>query len=135
MSSLTVLFCENTADLIKAKRIEKSLVIVITSGLVKRKAFVDALNEQLEPPVAGTKSMQTLNTFKNMFDSVAFRKGLEITFTFVNGSVTTKVDGMKLGKLQDGVFSDALLGLYLGKTPVSEKAKKAFGEGLYRLSV
>lgn len=96
---------------------------------------MDALNEQLEPPVSGTKSVQTLNTFKNMFDSVAFRKGLEITFTFVNGNVITKVDGMKLGKLQDGVFSDALLGIYLGQKPVSEKAKKAFGEGLYRLSV
>lgn len=121
-------------DLINARRVEKNLMIVITSGLVKRKSFVEALNEQLEPPVTGTKSMETLSRFREQFDTIQFRKGLEISFTCHNGTLTTKVDGKKLGDLKDAYFTDALLNIYLGDKPVSESAKRSFGQGLYKMA-
>lgn len=39
------------AELVAHEGVEKTLRIVITSGLVKRKAFLEALEERLEPPL------------------------------------------------------------------------------------
>ncbi|KAI8103498.1 hypothetical protein M9435_004835 [Picochlorum sp. BPE23] len=121
------------ADLMKHSSLEKALRVVITSALVKRKAFVSALDEQLKPPLSGTASEETLANFGSMFDSVSFRKGMDISFFFERDAMITKVDGQEIGRLRDDRFSKAFLNLYLGSSPVSVKAKEEFGRGIYSM--
>jgi len=110
------------------------LVLVITSGLVKRKSFLDALNERLSPPIVKAKEDAVLERFKNSFDNVEFRKGLEISFTFLRGNeVITKADGLELVAIRNKALSNTLLDIYLGKDPVSKGAKESFAAGLARM--
>jgi len=120
-------------DLMRHSSIEKALRVVITSGLVKRKAFVSALDEQLKPRLSGTSSEETLSTFTSMFDSISFRKGMDISFFFERDALITKVDGHVIGRLRDDRFSKALLNIYLGSSPVSVHAKEAFRRGIYSM--
>jgi hypothetical protein len=118
------------AELIKASNVEKSLVIVISSKLVKRGNFLDALNERLSPPMVKAGETPALETFKSQFDRVNFRKGLQISFTFSGGRLITKADGKELGSLGSRALSETLMDIYLGNNPVSPVAKAAFGQGL-----
>ena len=120
--------------LVKDSGIEKALRIVITSGLVKRKSFIDALDAKLKPAVRSTKSEKTLEDFCSMFDSVAFRKGLEVNVFFNKGDMVTTVDGREIGRLKDKRFCEEFLNMYIGKDPVSAKAKEEMGRGLYRMA-
>lgn len=60
-------------------------------------------------------------------------KGLEISFNFRDGRLTTKADGREIGSLQNSALSNTLLEIYLGNDPVSPTAKDSFGEGLANL--
>lgn len=117
--------------------VEKTLVLVITSGLVKRKQFLDALNERLAPPLAKGKEGAALDAFKRQFGSVAFRKGLEIAFHFDKSgkTVTTKADGKVLQTIGNATLTKTLLDIYVGSDPVSPQAKKDFGIGLARMAL
>ena len=121
------------AELSKATSIEKSLVLVITSGLVKRKNFLEALEERLEPPMTKANENAALQAFKQQFDNVTFRKGLKITFTFTGGKLVTKADGKELQTLSNKTLAEVLLDIYTGGNPVSPAAKKAFATGLARM--
>lgn len=119
---------------IQSTDVEKVLRLVISSNLVKRKAFLKALDERLQPVVRGTHSEKTLATFCSMFDTVSFRKGLDVTFFFQpGGDMVTKADGKELGRLHDAQFSKEILNIYLGKDPVSLQAKHHFGRGIYTI--
>lgn len=100
---------------------------------MRRKVFVDSLNAQLEPKLSGTTSEASLQKFRSQFDDISFHKGLEVDFTCMNGEVTTKVDGKKLGKVKDAALSEALVNIYLGDQAVSQSAKEAFGRGIYKM--
>lgn len=67
------------AELASHSSIEKTLRIVITSGLVKRGPFLDAFNERLAPPLEAAGVSEALHQFQRQFDDAKFRKGLEIT--------------------------------------------------------
>lgn len=118
-----------------AGNIEKSLVLCITSGVVKRKNFLDALNERLAPPMTQAKEGAALEAFKQQFDEVTFTKGLEISFTFTGGKLVTKADGKELKTLTNNCLAQTLLDIYIGSNPVSPGAKKAFATGLARMLV
>ena len=121
-------------ELCNAETVEKSLVLVISSGLVKRKNFLEALETRLAPPLAKLKESAVLETFKEQFDGVEFKKGLEISFTFLDGkTVTTMADGRELNTVHSKALSKTLLDLYLGKNPVSPNARDAFAVGLARM--
>lgn len=116
------------------KNVEKTLVLVITSGLVKRKNFLEALNERLAPAMAKVGEDAALEEFKAQFDAVEFRKGLEIAFNFAGGRLVTRANGKTLKTMNSRAMADTLLDLYVGSNPVSPGAKKAFAEGLARLA-
>lgn len=120
-------------SLSKAHGIEKALVLVITSRLVKNKNFLDALNERLAPPLTQANQTKALEQFKSQFDSVNFRSGLKISFTFKGNKLVTKADGKEIGTLSNQSLNDALLDIYLGKNPVSKDARDNFGKGLARM--
>lgn len=65
-------------ELVKAQNVEKSLVIKITSGLVKRGNFLVALNERLSPPLKRLGQDEVIKSFESQFDSVSFRKWMSI---------------------------------------------------------
>jgi hypothetical protein len=85
------------AELIKAEGVEKTLEVVITSGLVKQKAFLQALEERLAPPLAKVGQSGVLDGFRAQFHNANFRKGLRLSFTTKGGRVTTKIDGAEVG--------------------------------------
>ena len=117
-------------ELVGRSDVDKIISIVISSGFVSRKKFVNALDDALLPAVKATCSEATLNRFRDLFDNVAFKKGLHIDFYLRDGKLTTKVDGRALGTLSDPYFTSAFAGVYLGADPVSPKAKEAFRKGI-----
>lgn len=60
--------------LIKSSTVEKSLMIKITSGLVKRGNFLEALNERMQRPLQRMGETKALELFQTQFDDVQFRK-------------------------------------------------------------
>lgn len=118
-------------ELIKAGWVEKSLVLVITSGLVKRTNFLEALEERLKPPLVEKRQEAVLQSFRNLFDTVEFKKGLQISFTITGGNtLKTRAGGKDLGTLVNPELSNTLLDIYLGSNPVSPQAKNAFANGI-----
>jgi hypothetical protein len=117
-------------ELVNRPEVDKIISCIISSSLVSRKKFLNALDERLLPEVRSSDSEATLGKFRGLFDNVSFRKGLNVSFFFRKGSVMTKVDGKELGELHDPAFSRAFLNMYLGADPVSPKAKDAFRQGL-----
>eukprot|EP00887_Chlorella_sp_A99_P007281 scaffold2.g7281.t1 len=118
-------------ELARRQGIEKTLRIVITSGLVKRRSFLDALNERLAPALKAAGAEAALEAFQRQFDAARFRKGLEISFTWTPaGRLVTKVDGEQVGALSSRELRKALLDVYVGRDPVSADAKASFGRGL-----
>jgi hypothetical protein len=117
-------------ELVKATDVDKIISCIISSSIVSRKKFVNALDDALLPAVKSTTSEATLGEFRTLFDNVAFRKGLHVDFYLRGGSLTAKVDDKELGSLHDPAFCRAFLDMYLGANPVSPKAKDAFRRGL-----
>ena len=94
-------------------------------------SFIEALEERLAPPLAAAGQLAMLEAFTRQFDAAAFRKGLDIAFTFRGGGrLVTRVDGQQVGAIANRALASALLQIYLGRTPVSQGAKDSFGAGL-----
>lgn len=117
-------------EVISADCITKTLRIIITSGLVKRGNFLDALNERLAPPLQKKGESSLLMQFTSQFDDAKFRKGLEICFTSEGKKLVTRLDGKEAGVINSKTLVNALFDIYLGKDPVSKDAKLCFGRGL-----
>lgn len=117
-------------ELLRHEDIEKTLHIVITSGVVKQKAFLSALEERLKPRLQAAGQLAALDTFKRQFDDAAFRKGLEITFTAQGDKLTTTIDSMQVGAIASPELTRTLLDVYLGADPASKGAKESIGHGL-----
>lgn len=122
-------------ELVKQEHVEKTLRIVITSGLVKRKSFLHALEERLEPPLKQAGELGAMEQFVQQFDATDFRKGLEITFTTAGSRLTTAIDGQQVGTIANGPLAHSLLDIYLGANPASPGAKDSFGAGLASMVV
>ncbi|KAG2422594.1 hypothetical protein HXX76_015921 [Chlamydomonas incerta] len=111
--------------------VEKSLRLVISSRLVDRKKFLDALEDRLAPRLKQAGEPSTLDNFRAQFDSVHFEKGLEIAFTCVdNKKLVTKVAGQEKGSIASPALCSSLFDIYLGTDPVSKDAKTSFGKSL-----
>ncbi|KXZ46448.1 hypothetical protein GPECTOR_43g884 [Gonium pectorale] len=92
-----------------APHVEKTLRLVISSRLVDRKKFLDALDERLAPRL---------------------KQGMEIAFTCSdNKKLVTHVAG-KTSALSSPALCSSLFDIYLGPDPVSRDAKATFGRSL-----
>lgn len=117
-------------ELLAADSVEKTLKIVITSKLVKQRAFLEALEERLEPPLKQAGELAALEAFKRQFDDAPFRKGFEITFDWKGPKLVTKLDGKQVGAITNHQLARALLEIYIGRDPASRPAKESIGQGL-----
>lgn len=117
-------------ELVSHEGIEKTLRIVITSGMVKQRPFLEALEERLEPPLKQAGELEALQRFKRQFDGAPFRRGLQITFCASGTKLTTTIDGKQVGTIASRQLTRALLDIYLGTDPASKGAKDSFGRGL-----
>ncbi|EFN51273.1 hypothetical protein CHLNCDRAFT_55230 [Chlorella variabilis] len=120
----------SAAELVSHEGIEKTLRIVITSGMVKQRPFLEALEERLEPPLKQAGELEALQRFKRQFDGAPFRRGLQITFCASGTKLTTTIDGKQVGTIASRQLTRALLDIYLGTNPASKGAKDSFGRGL-----
>ncbi|GAB4820062.1 hypothetical protein N2152v2_007108 [Parachlorella kessleri] len=124
-------------ELVAAEGVEKTLSLVMTSGLVKRENFLHALAERLEPPLKKARRCSSvagdttsLELFKRLFDGVEFRKTLPLAFTATRKGLVTQVDGKEVGVVPSKQFVRAFFDMYIGSDPVSKSAKDSFGKGL-----
>ncbi|KAG7671359.1 hypothetical protein Ndes2526B_g02142 [Nannochloris sp. 'desiccata'] len=122
-------------ELCKADNIEKSLVLVMTSKLVNKHNFLQALEDRLTPPLTKLKELAALEDFKRQFDGVDIKKGLKISFNFTKGKVVTKAGDKELSTLSNKALVSNLLDSYLGNAPVSPRAKEEFAAGLAQMLV
>ncbi|KAG2486136.1 hypothetical protein HYH03_015229 [Edaphochlamys debaryana] len=118
-------------DAVVSSPLEKSLRLVISSRLVDRKKFLDALEERLAPKLKQAGEPATLDVFRSQFDSVHFEKGLEIAFTCLdNKKLVTQIGGKEMGTIASPSLCTSLFSIYLGSDPVSKDAKSTFGHSL-----
>lgn len=111
--------------------VERTLRLVISTGLLKRATFVSTLEERLGPALRSAGEPGTLASFASLFDGVDFKSGTEVVFsTKGGGKLATRIDGREKGELSSKALVESLLDIYLGRDPVSPDAKRAFGEGL-----
>jgi hypothetical protein len=110
--------------------VEKSLLLVMTSSLVNRSNFLEALDSRLAPALARANQAAVLKDFRAQFDDVDIRKGVPIAFTFSSGRMATRAGGKEVGTIANRALSAAVLDAYLGVDPVSKPAKEEFGKGL-----
>lgn len=111
--------------------VERTLRLVITTGLLKRSTFVSTLEERLGPALRKAGEDQTFESFAALFDGVDFKSGTEVVFsTKGGGKLSTRIDGKEKAALSSRALCESLLDIYLGRDPVSPDAKRAFGEGL-----
>mmetsp|Transcript_24438 Transcript_24438/g.67942 ORF Transcript_24438/g.67942 Transcript_24438/m.67942 type:complete len:111 (+) Transcript_24438:679-1011(+) len=103
---------------------------MINYGGISRDTFWNALKERLEPPLAKAGEKDTLQKFGAQFNDVKFHKGLDIAFTCKGNTTTTWVDEKKVKTIESPHLNKALMGIYMGDSPVSEDAKANFGRGL-----
>ncbi|EFJ45108.1 hypothetical protein VOLCADRAFT_106123 [Volvox carteri f. nagariensis] len=116
---------------VAAPNVEKTLRLVISSRLVDRKKFLEALEERLAPRLKQAGEPGTLEEFRKQFDGVHFERGLEIAFTCPdNKKLVTKVGGQQKGTISSGALCSSLFDIYLGSDPVSNEAKTTFGKSL-----
>lgn len=66
------------------------------AGLVKRRAFLAALEGRLEAPLRAAGQLPAMTAFARQFDAANFRKGLQIEFTAGGGRLTTVIDGRQV---------------------------------------
>lgn len=122
------------ADLVEAHDVERTLRLVITFAHISRAQFVRALEERLNPFVERDEDKMLLQTFKQQFDEVDIRPGLEICFVAgPNGRLVTKIAGEKKQDFCSPAIVSALLNIYVGEDTVSPDAKASIGRGLAAL--
>uniref|UniRef100_A0A061RGD1 Chalcone-flavonone isomerase family protein n=1 Tax=Tetraselmis sp. GSL018 TaxID=582737 RepID=A0A061RGD1_9CHLO len=117
-------------EFIAADGIEKTVRLKISYNGITRGAFWKALKERLEPPLEKAGEISTLEKFGGQFETVAFHRGLDIAFTCKGMTTVTRVDGREVGAITSAALTEALLGVYMGDSPVSQGAKENFGRGL-----
>lgn len=118
-------------DLMYRDDVGKALRLVINYGRLKRKQFVDALDERLAPSLRKAGHDEHLEEFRRQFDSITLSKGTELVFTTEKGGkLVTHVDGKQVGTIASKPLVDALFGIYVGPDAVSSAAKQSFGRGL-----
>jgi len=117
-------------SLIAADSVEKTVRLVISFGSLKRTQFLDALEERLVPALKEAGESAVLDQFKDQFNSVEFRRGMEITFTSVGNKLVTKVDGESYGAVTNPAFTSALFNIWLGPDSVSPDTKESLGKTL-----
>ncbi|GLC56377.1 hypothetical protein PLESTB_001098100 [Pleodorina starrii] len=116
---------------VSAASVEKTLRLVISSRLVDRKKFLEALEERLAPRLKQAGEPGVMDEFRRQFDGVHFERGLEIAFTCPdNKKLVTNIGGQQKGTIASGALCSSLFDIYLGSDPVSKDAKDTFGRSL-----
>ncbi|EIE20825.1 chalcone isomerase [Coccomyxa subellipsoidea C-169] len=114
-----------------ANNIEKTVRIVVTSGMVNQSRFSKGLRESLEPRLKQTGDTAALDEFEALFKGAQFYKGLEMSFTNTkNGSLALRIGNKEVGQVHAPGFTRAFFDLYLGTDPVSPDGKASIAKGL-----
>ena len=111
----------------------KSLRLVMArdiEGDYLREAFVDILEPRVAQKAAGNSKMKdgpvALKELRTYFKMEELKEGTEIIFTWEkSGKLSTFIKGHKMGELKSNCLSWALFDLFLGRRPLSQKAKKS----------
>ncbi|MCB9897356.1 MAG: chalcone isomerase family protein [Planctomycetes bacterium] len=101
-----------------------------------RSAFEDALRPRMVEGRVGAEreaALAALATFKGYFRK-EYVEGTEMLLALrPGGKLTAVVDGDLLGGVTSRALTDAVVDVYLGKDPISDDAKEAFGKGMPRV--
>jgi hypothetical protein len=97
--------------------------LVISSGLVTRERFIEALEEGFANTTAGKSTPADVEKFKKYL-SDEFVKGDEILLTYHKGdAVYLYKNGEQRGKFEGLAFKQALFGIWLGDKPADSSLK------------
>ncbi|CAL8467962.1 g7500 [Coccomyxa elongata] len=117
--------------LMASNNIEKTIRIVVTSGLVNQGRFSKGLRESLESRIQETGDMAALDKFEALFKGAKFYKGLEMSFTNTkDGSLALRIGDEEVGQVNSPGFTRAFFDMYLGQNPVSPDGKASIAKGL-----
>jgi hypothetical protein len=121
-------------EVINSNDVEKTVRIVVTSGMLNHDRFLGGIRESLVPACEKAGDVESLPQFEQLFDGTAFRKGLELAFTSTKaGGLAARIDSRDVGEVSSPAFTKAFFGLYLGGSPVSPEGKANISQGLAKL--
>ncbi|KAK9835190.1 hypothetical protein WJX81_004766 [Elliptochloris bilobata] len=114
--------------------VEKTLRIVVTSGLVNQSRFTKGIRESLTQPLQKAGALQPLDDFEARFAGAEFHKGMEVAFSNTrSGGLALRIGGKDAGVVDSQKFTDAFFGLYMGADPVSKDGRSSIARGLATL--
>lgn len=116
--------------LVKADGVDKTLHMSIAFGRISSQQFWEAMRAQLAGPMAQAGADAELQQFAKTFEGLKLRKGMPLSFCISKDSLTSKIDGKLAGTIRSRALCEAVLGVYLGRDPVSPDAKQNIGSGL-----
>jgi len=123
-------------EVVNSKDIEKTVRIVITSGMLNHDRFLGGLKESLVPACKKAGDVESLPQFEQLFEGAEFKKGMELAFTSTKaGGLAARIDSRDVGEVGSSSFTRAFFGLYLGGSPVSPEGKTNISQGLAKLVV
>lgn len=121
-------------EVVNSREVEKTVRIVITSGMVNHDRFLGSLKESLVPACEKAGDVESLPQFEQLFEGADFRKGMELAFTSTKGGgLAARIDSRDVGEVNSPAFTKAFFDLYLGGSPVSPDGKSNISEGLAKL--
>jgi hypothetical protein len=107
-----------------------SIVILVDTSLMSRKALIDALRDGFKNSAASGYSTDKMESFFSQFNSVELKKQAVISFNYVPNqglSVTYQAPGGKaqaLGTTGSVQFKKAFFAIFIGPRPAQESLKK-----------
>eukprot|EP00238_Polyblepharides_amylifera_P005503 CAMPEP_0196581286 /NCGR_PEP_ID=MMETSP1081-20130531/33434_1 /TAXON_ID=36882 /ORGANISM="Pyramimonas amylifera, Strain CCMP720" /LENGTH=197 /DNA_ID=CAMNT_0041901463 /DNA_START=364 /DNA_END=957 /DNA_ORIENTATION=- len=116
-------------DVINSAAMQKTLQLVFARNL-KGASVRDALSERLKPKLGGSTEYKD---FQSYFDGVQLKKGQNLSFSSVNGVLTTQFEGKTLGCINSPALCEALFDIYLGSNPVSKELKENLALGVAQI--
>jgi len=109
--------------------VAKAAHLVFARG-VKGEAVGEALAERIEPALG--KGHPDLEAFRSYFAGAKLAKGTTLVFHAEGGALTTSVDGVSRGTIDNAELCAAVFGAYLGAGAVAPEARDAAAAALLR---
>ena len=104
------------------------IVITIDSKLVDRETFLEAISDGFGKAAQGGYAApgSDLNSYKNMYNNITFKKGDKIANYYVPGKgMTVTINNKALsGSVKGLQFKKSFFAIYIGPKPAQDKLKK-----------
>lgn len=102
-----------------------SLYLNITSGLISKDKFVEAVSEGLDKAAGAGYSTSDKQAYINLYNNITIQKGDSFNNYYIPGQgLTVTYNNKPLGTIKGLQFKKAFFAIFIGPKPVQDSLKK-----------